>query len=777
MARLATAVWWVLAITYPICLALAIIAWLGEPYIGVDASPTGDNEMVITWVQPGGAAWVAGAQVGDVLLEVDGTAVDQDTWQRTGDSGTAFSILTASEGRLISDRIGTEWLFSGPLVTGLVSISLVFAVVSLCIFLRSIRSNEILVVCVLFLAGAIILSLSPAGARGSPLAMHVVALSIGWTSTLFFIYFSLLYHPGNRYWPTLGAVLRNSMVAWVLALDLMYVLSVTTFPGIYEGTKQVMFVQLAVGLMGGVALLFLTYVGTNSSVVREQLRIMVFGITAAVVPFVVLSLTPLMLSGTSIVRPEAAILSIILVPLSFAYAVMRHQLMGIRRLVHRGAAYALITAVIFTIYGGLIAILRVAGGTEVSGNLSLQILLLLVLFAAIPFISGTRRLAFQVVDRLLYREYVDHPDLARRVSINAANAQHLDDLAKTVLGTMIRELRLSFAAFLEVSDGVTNVKASAGQVPGELTERIETVAADTAEQPVSHSRMAIENSGDQVIVVTLRRKLQEAAVLCLGPKISEEEFNREDLELAQSIAGQVATIVDKLELNQELKEKAAELSELNRRLVGTQEAERARIASYLHDETLQQITSMVWRHGRKGLTPKIQDDIQNIAEGLRNFAARLHPGLLQDLGLVRALEWTGSEAEALSGIRLVFESGDIERDERLDPDIELALYRIAQEALTNCQRHSNATTVWIRLERSDDRVTMHVEDDGIGLSSFEESRSTARLGIIGMRERAEQLGGNLRVSARFPSGTSVVATTPVHGKDKTGFIDRQDDDD
>ena len=176
---------------------------------------------------------------------------------------------------------------------------------------------------------------------------------------------------------------------------------------------------------------------------------------------------------------------------------------------------------------------------------------------------------------------------------------------------------------------------------------------------------------------------------------------------------------------------------------------------------LQQITDLIWRYSDRGIPIELRDDLQRIAEGLRNFSAGLHPGVLEDLGLVRALEWLGSEAGASSGFEYAFDAGSNGRKARLDPEVELALYRIAQEAVTNCQRHANAGIVSLRLVRHDDKVTLTIEDDGVGFRPTNGSGLTRRLGLVGMRERAEQLGGSLEILPGSPSGTRVVASIPI----------------
>ena len=101
MLRAATLAWWLLALLYPVWVALAILAWLGEPRIAIDAVPAADGRMVITRIHPTGAVWRSGAQLGDVLLEIDGVARNERTWRLVRDSGTEFRIRATSDGHVI----------------------------------------------------------------------------------------------------------------------------------------------------------------------------------------------------------------------------------------------------------------------------------------------------------------------------------------------------------------------------------------------------------------------------------------------------------------------------------------------------------------------------------------------------------------------------------------------------------------------------------------------------------------------------------------------------
>ncbi|MCH7802346.1 MAG: GAF domain-containing sensor histidine kinase [Chloroflexi bacterium] len=271
----------------------------------------------------------------------------------------------------------------------------------------------------------------------------------------------------------------------------------------------------------------------------------------------------------------------------------------------------------------------------------------------------------------------------------------------------------------------------------------------------------------QTLIVNLNHDSDGRLFMCLGPKTTEEPFQPEDLELAQTVANHVATVVEKLQLFDELQIKASELTELNRRLVNTQETERARIASYLHDDSLAQISNMMWRYSEDDFPPGALDDLQAISRGLRDISTSLHPGVLEELGLSPALDWLGNEAAMLAGFDFKLHHGGIAEDLGLAPETQLALYRIAQEALNNCQRHSKADNVWIRLAQRGDEIEMTIEDDGVGLPEETDPGQNVRLGLVGMRERAQQAGGRFRLLKHNPTGTTVLVCLPIRNNSES----------
>jgi PAS domain S-box-containing protein len=212
----------------------------------------------------------------------------------------------------------------------------------------------------------------------------------------------------------------------------------------------------------------------------------------------------------------------------------------------------------------------------------------------------------------------------------------------------------------------------------------------------------------------------------------------------------------------------------SRRLVETQEAERQRIARELHDQTGQMLTGLKLLLQMAARLPT--EDVRRTlaeAEGLVNDVMRhvhsmsldLRPAILDDLGLLPALGWQFGQFTGQTSISVNFRHNGLDR--RLIPEVELAAFRIVQEALTNVARHAGVSEVAVRLWLDDGRLYAHVEDRGIG---FDPGAACARghTGLAGMNERVLSLGGQLRVESAPGDGTSVLAELPISRSEEAG---------
>jgi two-component system sensor histidine kinase UhpB len=209
-----------------------------------------------------------------------------------------------------------------------------------------------------------------------------------------------------------------------------------------------------------------------------------------------------------------------------------------------------------------------------------------------------------------------------------------------------------------------------------------------------------------------------------------------------------------------------ERRESARRALQAQEQERLRVARELHDEIGQTLTAVAIEAERasEAATPADRAPLERIAtwaqesvEELRRIARELRPEALDDLGLINAFIALCARVAEQSG--LVIERRLPESLPPHSPEIDLVIYRVAQEALTNVMRHAHASQATVSLEARADRIVLTVRDNGRGLAASDVNGSTN--GLAGMRERALLVGGAFRVQSRLGGGTEVTLDVPL----------------
>jgi PAS domain S-box-containing protein len=250
-------------------------------------------------------------------------------------------------------------------------------------------------------------------------------------------------------------------------------------------------------------------------------------------------------------------------------------------------------------------------------------------------------------------------------------------------------------------------------------------------------------------------------------------FRSDQIHLAEAVVGQASVALQNAWLFEQVRSGRERLQQLSRHLVDIQEDERKYIARELHDETGQALTSLklglraieVEARGQANITEKVGSLkilADGILEGIHRLAVNLRPASLDHLGLAEAITSLIELISQGSGITARFKILGTAVRERLTEDIEASIYRIVQESLTNVIRHAHATRADVILEWQDEKIVIIIEDDGVGFD-MQSARNADQLGLLGMQERAEMLGGALLIDSTPKMGTTLVVEIPyVH---------------
>ena len=274
-----------------------------------------------------------------------------------------------------------------------------------------------------------------------------------------------------------------------------------------------------------------------------------------------------------------------------------------------------------------------------------------------------------------------------------------------------------------------------------------------------------------LVHVPLTSKGYTLGSMCIGTR-RQHEFNKGEQELLTAIGSQIAVAVENARLYAEVQHKEQLRGELLREIITAQEEERKRIARELHDDTSQALAALLYA-AEEGMEMSSLEEVKEMLEGMRVLAVRtldgvhklifdLRPTMLDHLGLVPALRWFAKSRLEPTGVRVKIEERSDPR--RMPTEVETALFRVVQEAITNIARHSAARNAHITFDSDDEAVTVDVADDGIGFDMIELALSPDSgrgLGLMGMRERVEVLDGEIEIISSFGYGTQVQIRVPI----------------
>jgi signal transduction histidine kinase len=294
----------------------------------------------------------------------------------------------------------------------------------------------------------------------------------------------------------------------------------------------------------------------------------------------------------------------------------------------------------------------------------------------------------------------------------------------------------------------------------ELTDAAERIAHGDLRQAVAAAHST--DGGDEVTRLASALERMRSSL-----QASIEGIERANRDLETRVAERTAALAA---ANARLEDRERWRQRLLRQVISAQEDERKRIARELHDETSQTLAALgmgvdaALATATGAATLQRLSDLRRLVtrmyDGLRRLIVHLRPSVLDDLGLAAGIQWLANELTA-QGVAVRCELAGLER--RLPPEVETAVFRAVQEALANVARHANADSVLIQGACEDGWLRIEVEDDGVGFDPARAAggvESLRGVGLLGMRERIEILGGSLTLESAPGAGTRILMMVP-----------------
>jgi signal transduction histidine kinase len=413
---------------------------------------------------------------------------------------------------------------------------------------------------------------------------------------------------------------------------------------------------------------------------------------------------------------------LVAVPAAVAVGVLRYRLLGVEVVIRRTLQFAVLTLLVVGIYTAATA----ATSALVAGPTGSRV----VAAAAVALVLLPLRDRLQAwVDRLVYGARRDPLGAVRRVgaSVSATSADPLP----AVVGSVADAVRASFVA---ITDADGTVLAQAG------TDR----------------------AGSPRLTYPLTVAGQQVGELVMCPARGESAMPAADSRVIATLIAPVAAVVHAIQLTRRL-------AGAHERTLAAAQQERSRIRRDLHDGLGPSLSGVALgleaaqaalpgdTQTAADLTARMRTEIAGAVEDVRRIIDELRPAALEDVGLVQALRERAASLAARSSSGLIVEFRVAEPMPGLSEQVEIAAFRIAEEAMTNVLRHAQASRCEVRLEAAD-ALVVSVSDDGVGLPG--QTRPDG-VGLTSMRQRAAELGGCCTVEPAIPSGVIVCARFPL----------------
>jgi signal transduction histidine kinase len=516
-----------------------------------------------------------------------------------------------------------------------------------------------------------------------------------------------------------------------LAAGLLLIIGLQTF------LPEIAWPNGPIGLIGTLVLLAFAqiyrYRKVSSREQRQQTKWFVLGLTGTALINVAYHLLPLFFPPLAqqntlyaFISSTLSDFSYLLIPLTIGFAILRYTLWDIDIIINRTLVYGTLTVSIV----GLYILVVVSLGTLLQGRGNLFISLLATGLIAVLFQPLRLRLQ-RAVNRLMFGERDNPYHVISRLGQRLETTLVPEAVLPMILETVTQALKLPYAAITLKQGDEFSIVTSHGE------------------------------AGEIALTLPLVYQTETIGQLLLTSRTRGENFTSADRSLLDDLARQAGIAAHAVRLT-------TELQRARERLVTTREEERRRLRRDLHDGLGPTLAALNLQAGAvRTLIPQDPDEatalvtewrstLRAVIADIRRLVYDLRPPALDELGLIGAIREQATQYSTRSGTNGVQMLMEVpEHLPALPAAVEVAAYRIAQEALANVARHAQARTCRIHLWL-DDALHLSITDDGIGLT--EQHRSG--VGLLSMRERAEELGGSCSIASTGSLGTSVTALLP-----------------
>jgi signal transduction histidine kinase len=504
----------------------------------------------------------------------------------------------------------------------------------------------------------------------------------------------------------------------------------------------------------------------------------------ALFPFLGLIAVPQILSTPYPIPTWVTMLLLLLIPLSYAYAILRHRLMDLEPVINRSVVFYLLTLILFGLYlaislgvGSLWP--QLFAGPLAAGNVALVALLALLF-------GPMKQAIQQFVDRVFYGSWYDYEALISHASALLGDTLSQHAIADLLVNDVAQIMHLKAAALL-LPEGqhalrVTQSQGFDQRVPlrrdGALANAVleagkpvldETLCENLSLGAATEEELRAWSEDGARVWIPLAQQGELIGLLVLGDKRASDFFYPTDLRMLTSLVQQAGVALARVQLVEELRNQVDEVRALARQVMALQERNQQQMAVEIHAQLLQDlaVADLFLDDAQKAFRPEevrsAREVLQEMARYLRTVLFELQPPAWDHSDLQTVLEdyiWNFQQRRGLPVAFAVSGSNGAEIPE----GIRIAVYRILQESLNNARKHAGASQIRVSLNLQQQRISLEVRDDGVGFdvpAHLGPYVDGGHLGLVSIREWAEEVGGEWQVISEPGQGTQVMVHIPL----------------
>ena len=516
---------------------------------------------------------------------------------------------------------------------------------------------------------------------------------------------------------------------------------------------------------------------------KQFVRMVVTGLLFLLIPLA-LNLTVI---RTDAVIQESLIrlipIPLAVLPIACDYALFRRRLLGTTSMLSRQAMRGLLWLLLASVFlFPSIILLRAIGSLRLPQE-SLDYVYAALLVTSLLLFPLLWSRVRDAGDQVFYQDFYEYNRSLRDLSAALTRLQGIEQMSEFMLPRLAQLLNATEVCLLLRAAPQAGELAGPGQSSAPASNwrvyrHISTRDAQAASQPagdIPEARLIhVANLGlthlardsseplllDGLLLLALYNGNRCSGFLCLGPKLNLELYSKEDRSFLSTLASQISVLEVNSRYLEQARADAQQMAALTHRVVSAQEEERRHLALELHDEALQQ-AMLVVRHlsdaSNMAEVAEVMPLARSVVTSLRRTCLELRPPLLDELGLAEALLWLARQAGEHSETRVAIQIAcPDDWQTRLPANVELAFYRVAQEALSNVFKYAGANRVCIRLRQTKrGNISLLISDNGRGI--LKQRPLAENLGLAGMYERMEANGGMLRIRTAPGRGVTIRA--------------------